>query len=277
MHVILTGATGTIGLPVLHRCLETPSITRVSVLSRRPMEIPTGYGGRTYDASKAEVIVHNDFTQYDAGLLEKLKGASAVIWAQGVPQSDVKKDEYIRITYDSPMAAAKAFAPLAGPNDPFTFVHVSGEGADPTEKSWALFAKIKGRTERDLLKLAADSAPSPSSTSSPSHPIFRAYNVRPAAVCAGKLYPYPDRQRPLAYRVLGPIMGPALRVVSPGMLSPTDEIATVLVDLATGSMPEEFKADAAGKLKGDGIEAGGWTMRCHTIRQWAKLRGVVGM
>ena len=72
--------------------LQTPSITRVSVLSRRPMEIPTGYGGRTYDASKAEVIVHNDFTQYDAGLLEKLKGARAVIWAQGVPQSDVKKE-----------------------------------------------------------------------------------------------------------------------------------------------------------------------------------------
>ena len=170
------------------------------------------------------------------------------------------------------MAAAKAFAPLATPNDPFTFVHVSGEGADPTEKSWALFAKVKGRTERDLLKLAADSAPS-----STSHPAFRAYNVRPAAVCAGKLYPYPDRHRSLAYRVLGPIMGPALRVVSPVMLSPTDEIATVLVDLATGNVPEEFMADAAGKLKGDGIEAGGWTMRCHAIRQWAKLRGVVGL
>ena len=71
--------------------------------------------------------------------------------------------------------------------------------------------------------------------------LTRAYNVRPAAVCAGKLYPYPDRQRPLAYRVLGPIMSPAHRVVSPGMLSPTDKIATVLVGLATGSGRESAR------------------------------------
>ncbi|KAL1742207.1 hypothetical protein HDZ31DRAFT_84285 [Schizophyllum fasciatum] len=280
MHVILTGPTGTIGLPVLHRCLETPGITRVSVLARRPMEIPSGYDGRKYDSSKAEVIVHEDFTKYDAPLLERLKGARAVIWAQGVPQSEVTKDEYIRITYDSPLAAAKAFATLpADSGSPFTFVHVSGEGADPDEKAWALFGNIKGRAEKDLLKFAAESPllPPSLSTTAPQAHAFRAYNVRPAAVAPGKLYPYATRQRPLAYRVMGPVLVPALRVACPRMLSPTDEVATALVDLAVGNVPEAFHADGAGRLRGEGIEADGWTMRCGAIRAWAKLRGVVGM
>ncbi|KAJ7610771.1 hypothetical protein FB45DRAFT_875534 [Roridomyces roridus] len=42
-------------------------------------------------------------------------------------QTQVDKNEYVRITYDYPLAAAKAFSTLSE-KDHFNFVYVSGEG-----------------------------------------------------------------------------------------------------------------------------------------------------
>ncbi|TRM59819.1 hypothetical protein BD626DRAFT_408557 [Schizophyllum amplum] len=267
MHVILTGATGTIGLPVLHRCLSTPDITRLSVLSRRPFELPTGptanVSDPAYDISKAEIIVHTDYTRYPVELLDRLRGAQAVIWAQGVSQSEVPKDIYTQITYDAPLAAAKAFSSLPS-SPPFTFVYVSGEGADPTEKTWTLFGKVKGRAERELLALADTLKADAPATSSP---LLRAFNVRPAGVMPGRLYPHAERDRPWSYRYIFPLMMPAVRFLAPSMMSPTDEIATVLVDLALGNIPDEFKVEG---------DEGGRTIASGAMRRWAALRGVVG-
>ncbi|TRM69528.1 hypothetical protein BD626DRAFT_390618 [Schizophyllum amplum] len=276
MHVILTGGTGTIGLPVLHRCLSTPDITRLSVLSRRPFELPTGpttnVSDPAYDTSKAEIIVHTDYTSYPAELLDRLRGAQAVIWAQGVSQSEVPKDVYTQITYDAPLAAAKAFSSLPS-SPPFTFVYVSAAGADPTEKTWALFGKVKGRAERELLTLADTlKADAPAASS----PLLRAFNVRPTGVMPGRLYPEAERERPWSYRYIIPLLMPPMRFLAPSMLSPTDEIATVLVDLALGKFPDEFKVNEdGGRLKGEGIE-GGRTIVASAMRRWAALRGVVG-
>ncbi|KAJ6608278.1 hypothetical protein B0H10DRAFT_2068247 [Mycena sp. CBHHK59/15] len=41
MHLILTGATGTVGAPILRHCPAAPSITQLSILSRRPFALPT--------------------------------------------------------------------------------------------------------------------------------------------------------------------------------------------------------------------------------------------
>jgi hypothetical protein len=41
---------------------------------------------------KAEVILMNDFTTYDATVLEKLKGAHGVVWALGISQTQVSKE-----------------------------------------------------------------------------------------------------------------------------------------------------------------------------------------
>jgi malate/lactate dehydrogenase len=89
MHIILTGATGTIGYPVLQLCLASPKVTRLSILSRRPFDLPSG---DNVDTKKAQIILHEDYTNYPVELADQLKGAEACIWAQGVSQKDVPKE-----------------------------------------------------------------------------------------------------------------------------------------------------------------------------------------
>ena len=86
MHVILTGATGMIGAGVLHQMLTTEGISRISILSRRPVPMIKGY------EDKARVIIHKDFLNYDATLLKELKDARGVVWALGMSQNAVGKE-----------------------------------------------------------------------------------------------------------------------------------------------------------------------------------------
>jgi malate/lactate dehydrogenase len=84
MHLILTGATGLVGAGVLHNMLAMESVSRISILSRRPVAMAEGH-------DKAHVIIHKDFKNYDDTLLEQLKDAQGVVWALGVSQNDVNK------------------------------------------------------------------------------------------------------------------------------------------------------------------------------------------
>lgn len=85
MHLILTGATGLVGSGVLHHMINTPSITAVSVLSRRPVPQAEGH-------EKVKVIIHKDYTSYPSELLEQLRGAEGCVWAQGISITQVTKE-----------------------------------------------------------------------------------------------------------------------------------------------------------------------------------------
>ncbi|KAI8821014.1 uncharacterized protein EV422DRAFT_49467 [Fimicolochytrium jonesii] len=239
MHIILTGASGNVGFPILRRCLVTPSITRVSILSRRPFPLPTGPG---VDATKANLILHDDFDRYTPECIATLAGARACIFALGVSQNDVGKEEYVRITHDYPLAAAKAFAKLNG-EKPFIFTYISGEGADMDERAWTLFGNVKGRAEKALLALPA---------SAPDLAALRVYNVRPGMV-VGTHRPISFGKR-VAFNALAPILNLAL----PSMVSPAEQLAKSVVDVALG--------DGEPLPAGVGIEAGGRLVRSSAIR-----------
>lgn len=85
MHLILTGATGLVGAGVLQSMLTNSQVTRISILSRRPVAMAEGH------EDKAKVIIHKDFKTYDTALLEQLKDAQGVVWALGVSQNAVDK------------------------------------------------------------------------------------------------------------------------------------------------------------------------------------------
>lgn len=85
MHLILTGGTGLVGSAVLHHMLNTPSISQISILSRRPVPQAEGH-------SKAKVIIHTDFNEYPPSVLSQLKGAEGVVWAQGISVTQVTKE-----------------------------------------------------------------------------------------------------------------------------------------------------------------------------------------
>lgn len=85
VHLILTGATGLIGSGVLQQMLSNEAVSRISILSRRPVKMAEGHEDR------AKVIIHKDFKQYDQALLDELKDAQGCVWALGVSQNDVDK------------------------------------------------------------------------------------------------------------------------------------------------------------------------------------------
>jgi uncharacterized protein YbjT (DUF2867 family) len=84
-HIILTGATGLVGSGVLQQMLAMEGISQISILSRRPVKMVEGH------EDKAKVILHTDYKNYDEALLEQLKDANGVVWAQGVSQNAVDK------------------------------------------------------------------------------------------------------------------------------------------------------------------------------------------
>ena len=85
MHVLLTGATGLVGTAVLDAMIRAKDITKITVLSRRPIKF-------TNDDDRINVIIHKDFSSYDPSLLDKLQGAEACVWAQGINQYQVSKE-----------------------------------------------------------------------------------------------------------------------------------------------------------------------------------------
>jgi uncharacterized protein YbjT (DUF2867 family) len=84
MHLVLTGATGLVGSGVLQQMLVTPAVSKVSILSRRPVAQAEGH-------EKVKVIIHQDFATYSPELLNQLKDVDGVVWAQGISSTLVSK------------------------------------------------------------------------------------------------------------------------------------------------------------------------------------------
>ncbi|HEY3389233.1 MAG TPA: hypothetical protein VGK38_06645, partial [Prolixibacteraceae bacterium] len=59
----------------------------------------------------------------------------------------VNKEQYFIITHDYAVCAARAMLSV---NPEISFVFLSGQGADSSEKSRILFARVKGQTENAL-------------------------------------------------------------------------------------------------------------------------------
>lgn len=127
---------------------KDPSVTHITVLSRRPLPdwIPLPSG-----RPSVEVEVLPDFLNYPADLSARLATHDACIWALGRSANGVSEEEYTKLTYGYVAHALEALEKggVAGnrtAKDPFRFVFVSGEGADPEEKTMMMFGRIKVRS-----------------------------------------------------------------------------------------------------------------------------------
>lgn len=87
MHLILTGATGLVGSSVLDAMLKNTSVSKISILSRRPVRMAD-------DAKdpRVRVITHQDFTSYGPEVMDQLKGADGCVWALGISQTQVNAE-----------------------------------------------------------------------------------------------------------------------------------------------------------------------------------------
>jgi uncharacterized protein YbjT (DUF2867 family) len=140
IRAIVTGASGMVGEGVLLACLNHPQVEAVLVVGRRPC-------GHTHPKLK-EVLV-KDF--FDLAAAEPhLKGYNACFFCLGVSSVGMKEPEYYKLTYELTMNFAKL---LSRHNPDLTLCYVSGASTDSTEKGKMMWARVKGKTENDLMKL----------------------------------------------------------------------------------------------------------------------------
>jgi len=140
IKAIITGATGMVGEGVLHECLLHPEVESVLVINRKPCGVKH---------NKLKEIIHKDF--FDLSDIEdKLAGYNACYFCAGVSSLGKNEDEYKKITYGLTINFAET---VLRTNPEMIFCYVSGVGTDSSEKGKPMWARVKGKTENDLLKL----------------------------------------------------------------------------------------------------------------------------
>ena len=153
MKVILFGATGMVGQGVLRECLVDAGVERVLVVGRSPTGLQN---------AKLQEVLHDDFTNF-AAIESELTGYDACFFCLGVSSVGMEPERYRHLTYDLTMAAATTLVRL---NPDMVFTYVTGRSTDSTEQGPQRWARVKGKTENDLLKL----------------PFKAAYMFRPAGI-----------------------------------------------------------------------------------------------
>ncbi|KAI0040354.1 hypothetical protein FA95DRAFT_1549840 [Auriscalpium vulgare] len=148
-------APPTAGLPVLRALLVDPAIDAVTVLARRPLpqwlKLPST-GKQTHP--KLTTVADFNFRDYSPELRSSIGVHDACIWALGTTTRGVSDATYTEITvgYLEAFLDALKSAQVGSRQNPFRIVFVSGNGADPTETSGVLFARVKGIAENRLLE-----------------------------------------------------------------------------------------------------------------------------
>jgi uncharacterized protein YbjT (DUF2867 family) len=208
MKVILYGTTGMVGQGVLRECLLDAGVERVLSIGRNP-------SGQSHP--KFREIVRADLLDY-TDIESDLAGYDACFFTLGVSSAGMKEDAYRRITYDLTLAAARALARL---NPAMTFIYVSGAGTDSSERGSVMWARVKGKTENDILKL----------------PFKAAYAFRPALIVPL----HGIQSRTALYRIPYKILAPIVQLLPgrfPKFVTTTEQLGRAMLQAARHGAPK---------------------------------------
>lgn len=202
MKVLIFGATGMVGSGVLRECVLAPDVALVHVV------------GRTCPLLTAPKIKFHRVE--DMGNLAQrtsdLGAVDACFFCLGVTSSGLTEQQYSQITYDWTLSAAKAVSKC---NPESVFVYVSGDGADATEQSKVMWARVRGQTENALKRL----------------PFAAVYLFRP-----GLIQPMNgDKSKTRSYRLFYGAIGwllPLLRRLAPNHVLSTEVIGRAMLNAA---------------------------------------------
>lgn len=188
-----------VGEGVLHECLQNAEVEKVLVVGRKSCGV---------SHPKLTEIIHKDF--FDLSAIENhLEGYNACFFCLGLSSVGISDEEYKRLTYDLTMNFAET---LVKKNHEMTFCYVSGSGTDSTEKGRLAWARVKGKTENDLMKLG-----------------FK----RVFAFRIGMLKPEKDFKNTVnLYKYLGWLY-PIVRAVSSNYASTLEEVGKAMINSAT--------------------------------------------
>jgi len=205
MKVIITGTTGMIGEGILLECLNDDRISAILSVSRKPT-------GKNHPKLKEYII--SDFLALKEGD-EMLKGYDACFFCAGISSIGISPADYERISYDTTLQFAKA----VGPNPNMSFVYVSGSGTDSTEKGKLHWARVKGKTENELMKL----------------PFKQAFGFRIGIVEVAK-----GQKHILPFYKYVSWLIPLLKIISPNILNTMKQVANAMIFVSSTGYPNNI-------------------------------------
>lgn len=199
VRAIVTGATGMVGEGVLLECLQHNDVEEVLVINRKPCGV---------QHPKLKEIIHADFLDFSP-IESQLTGYNACFFCLGVSSVGMKEEEYYKFTYSLTLQVANA---LVKHNADMTFCYVSGASTDSSEAGRMMWARVKGKTENDLMKL----------------PFKQVYNFRPGAIEATK-----GQKNLLKYYKYFSWLFPVIKLFAPNAVVKLKEIGIAMINSVT--------------------------------------------
>src|SRR5216683_7922888 len=208
MKVILFGATGMVGQGCLRECLIDPEVETVLAVGRSPTGVQN---------AKLREIVHDNFLDFSA-IESQLAGFDACFFCLGVSSVGMDEERYRHLTYDLTLAAATTLAKV---NPGMVFIYVTGRGTDSTERGSLMWARVKGKTENDLLKL----------------PFKAAFMFRPAGIQPLHGIRSKTAWVQAIYVVAAPLLS-YLNRVAPKYMTTTEQVGRAMIKVARDGYPK---------------------------------------
>jgi uncharacterized protein YbjT (DUF2867 family) len=202
MKVLLFGATGMVGQGVLRECLLDTDVESVVAIGR---------SGTGQKHAKLRDLLHDNFLDFSP-IESQLSGFDACFFCLGISSAGMNEEDYRRVTYDFTLTAARLLVKL---NPGMTFIYVSGMGTDSTAHGRSMWARVKGKTENDLLGL----------------PFQAAYMFRPGVIVPLDGVQSKTKLYRVLYVILGPLL-PLLRGRFPKYVTSTEQIGRAMLKVA---------------------------------------------
>jgi uncharacterized protein YbjT (DUF2867 family) len=196
IKVIITGATGMVGEGVLFECLQNKNVSEVLIVNRKHYDL---HHPKLKELLVPDFLSLNDFAS-------DITGYDACFFCAGISSIGMKEDKYRQITYDTTLHFAKT---VLAYNPNMVFTYVSGAKTDSTEKGRMMWARVKGKTENDLMKLSFKGV----------------YNFRP-----GAMLPFEHQKNwKKAYKSIGKI----IKFFAPKSIITLQELGKAMINAAT--------------------------------------------
>jgi uncharacterized protein YbjT (DUF2867 family) len=208
-----------VGQGVLKECERDADISEVLAVGR------TAFGATS---GKVRELALPDL--YDlSGVEAQLAGFDACFFCLGVSAGGMTEADYRHVTYDLTISVARTLVRL---NPGMIFEYVSGASTDSTEKGRAMWARVKGATENELLRTGFRGAY-----------MFRPGIIQPLDGIRSKTKSYR-----VMYVVIGPIL-PLLKKLFPKYVTSTAEVGKAMIRVAkVGHTTPVIEADVIGRI-----------------------------
>lgn len=195
-----------VGEGVLHECLLKNDVEHILGINRKPCGV---------QHPKLKEIIHADFFDLSP-VATHLTGYNACFFCLGVSSVGMKEPEYYRLTYTLTLHVAEI---VLKQNSDMVFCYISGDGTDSSEKGRLMWARVKGKTENDLLKM----------------PFKKVYAFRP-----GYMHPTKGLKNTLKYYKYISWLYPVFRILLPKHVFTLKELGQAMIKAVIKGYPKNI-------------------------------------